>query len=387
MPWTHGDLTTPTHAPAASDQVIGFTTSLLGQGRLARVIYVGLDDNHVHELSLSGGDRWEHTDLTAEAAAPPASGGTLVGYSTDLGGQGPVARVVYYGADDNNVHELSSSGGAAGWRHTDLTTEAQAPEANGTLAAYTTDLRGQGPVARVVHLGFDDSHVHELRLLSGGRWTHTDLSAEANAPGAAGGTLTGYSTDLGRQGPVARVVYVGDDDNHVQELSLSSGRPWRCSDLTAASGAPPAFVLPAGFTTNLGGRGPVARVVYWNSDDLGIHELSLVGGGHWTHGNLTPQAHAPAAREGRPLGYTTSLAGQGPVARVVYVGADDNHVQELSLAGGGRWRHTDLTDAADAPVVFGSLWGYTTSLDGQGPVARVVYVGDDQHVHELFTFT
>jgi hypothetical protein len=46
-----------------------------------------------------------------------------------------------------------------------------------------------------------------------------------------------------------------------------------------------------------------------------------------------------------------------------------------------------LTAQTQAPTAGGSLMGYTTSLGGQGPVARVVFLGEDQHVHEIFTFT
>lgn len=106
----------------------------------------------------------------------------------------------------------------------------------------------------------------------------------------------------------------------------------------------------------------------------------------WKHGDLTAQTRAPTAA-GSLMGYTTNLGGQGPVARVLYWGSDDRNVHELSLSGGGRWKHTDVTTQAHAPIATGSLMGYTTSLGGQGPVARVVFLGEDQHVHELFAFT
>jgi hypothetical protein len=103
----------------------------------------------------------------------------------------------------------------------------------------------------------------------------------------------------------------------------------------------------------------------------------------WKHDDLTAQASAPAAASRSGLvGYTTSLAGQGPVARVAYED-DDRHVHELFLTGGGRWKHTDLTVEANAPTGVVAMVAYTTSLAGQGPVARVAYLGGDQHVHEL----
>jgi hypothetical protein len=49
------------------------------------------------------------------------------------------------------------------------------------------------------------------------------------------------------------------------------------------------------------------------------------------------------------------------------------------------WKHDDLTAQANAPAAASrsGLVGYTSSLAGQGPVARVAYLGGDQHVHEL----
>ena len=164
--------------------------------------------------------------------------------------------------------------------------------------------------------------------------------------------------------------------------------PWKHGDLTAQTRAPTAAGSLMGYTTSLGGQGPVARVVFLGHDDQHVHEFSLSGGGRWKHTDLTAQAHAPTAFLGSPAaGYTTSLDGQGPVARVLYWGYSDAKVRELSLTGGGRWKHTDLTAQAHAPTTTGSLMGYTTSLGGQGPVARVVFLGEDQHVHELFAFT
>jgi hypothetical protein len=50
---------------------------------------------------------WSDVDLTALADAPPASG-LVMGYVTNLPGQGPVARVLYR-ATDSHIHEFSTS--------------------------------------------------------------------------------------------------------------------------------------------------------------------------------------------------------------------------------------------------------------------------------------
>jgi hypothetical protein len=387
MPWKDGDLTAQAHAPPAAgpDSPVAYTTNLDGQGPVARVLYWG-DDLHIHELSLASGSRWQHTDLTDSADAPTASGaGSFAGYTTNLAGQRPVARVVFKGGD-HHVHELSLRGSAEPWQHADLSDQADAPAAATSLVGYTTNLAGQGPVARVLFWGgFDDDDIHELSLAGGGRWQHSDLTTNAQAPVAAG-SVRAYTTNLAGQGPVARVLYSNAKDSHIHELRLTGGSRWQHTDLTVKANAP-AWGDPWGcYTTNLHGQGPVARVLHV-TQDLHLDELFLLGGGEpWKHGDLTAQAHAPKT-SGSFAPYTTNLAGQGPVARIAYRGSrDDSHIHELSLSGGSRWQHTDLTDKANAPDAFGFVAAYTTNLAGQGPVARVLYRTNNHHIHELFTF-
>lgn len=66
----------------------------------------------------------------------------------------------------------------------------------------------------------------------------------------------------------------------------------------------------------------VYRTIYGH-----VQELSVAGGGAWTDADLTAITGAPATT-GSPFGYTTNLPGQGPVARVTYVSAN-GQIQEL----------------------------------------------------------
>jgi acid phosphatase len=51
----------------------------------------------------------------------------------------------------------------------------------------------------------------------------------------------------------------------------------------------------------------------------------------------------------------------------------------------GPWHAADLTTGSDgnAPAAAGAPFGYTTNLAGQGPVARVVYQATSGHIEEL----
>jgi hypothetical protein len=62
------------------------------------------------------------------------------------------------------------------------------------------------------------------------------------------------------------------------------------------------------------------------------------------------------------------------------------HIQELWLPSGGGWCYADLSQLALSPldripIPVGSPAGYATPWDR---TARVVYRGDDAHIHELW---
>lgn len=388
MAWSDVDLTALADAPPASGLVMGSVTDLPGQGPVARVLYGNEDDNHAHELSTADGKHWSHADLTDLAHAPEVALRPM-GYVTSLAGQGPVARVVYLGMADDYVHELSTSDGSH-WSHANLTDLARAPATTSLAEGYTTSFAGQGPVARVVYQGRDDEHVHELSSSDGSHWSHTDLTDLTHAPRALG-VSGGLITSLAGQEPVARLVHMGRPGRHIQELSTSDGGRWSRADLTAIAGAPVTDDVPMGYATRLAGQGPVVRVIYLTSDpfssqsELRVHELSTSDGRHWSFADLTALADAPLATGGPPQGYTTSLAGQSAMARVVYLGGHGRRIHELSTTDGGHWSHADLTDLADGPPADGWPMAYTTSLAGQDPVARVLYRATDNHIHEFST--
>jgi hypothetical protein len=213
--------------------------------------------------------------------------------------------------------------------------------------------------------------LHELRL-QGGSWVDANLSAiVSNSPPAV--PAVGDPFDYVTPDGVPRVVYRGED-NHIHELRRQGS--WIQADLSAiVSDRPPASPAagkPFAYVTPDG----VPRVVY-RGEDSHIHELRLQGG--WIQVDLSaivsdrPPA-IPAA--GDPFAYVTPDG----VPRVVYRG-EDNHIHELRLQGG--WIQADLSTIVSdrPPAVFAASdpFAYVTP-DG---VPRVVYRGQDSHIHEM----
>src|SRR4051794_32243224 len=86
-------------------------------------------------------------------------------------------------------------------------------------------------------------------------------------------------------------------------------------------------------------------------------------------GAAVPTPSFAALAQGDPMGYV------GGVPRVVFRG-QDNHVHELWMTG--QWHRSDMPTATGASLAAGNPMGYV------GGVPRVVFRGQDNHVHELW---
>jgi hypothetical protein len=168
----------------------------------------------------------------------------------------------------------------------------------------------------------------------------------------------------------ARVV-AGDANGHIVELSLPFGAGWSQGDLSALSDAPSLAAGPSGYVTPLDST---LRVVFCGAD-AHLHEIRLVPGSGWSYDDLTVHASAPLAA-GSPRGYVSPF---DHVPRVVYRG-DDGHVHEISLNRAGVWSTGDLSALLGAPDAVGDPSEYVTPLDR---TARVVFRGADGHIHEI----
>ena len=165
-------------------------------------------------------------------------------------------------------------------------------------------------------------------------------------------------------------VYLGANIIACSEGSIDI--TWIDADVTNLAGAPPAAGKPFGYVTS---SEVIARVVY-RGRDAHIHEMWLRRGSSWKHADLTSLTDAPPAASD-PAAYSTNF---DETARVIYRGSD-GHIHELWLPEGGVWAHADLTQIAAAPPAGGVPQGfYDTTVSS---MARVVYRGNDNHIHEL----
>jgi hypothetical protein len=218
------------------------------------------------------------------------------------------------------------------------------------------------------------NHIHELSATAGGQWADADLTVLTGAPPAADGSpLAGFEWSAGH---AKQVVYL-DAASHVHELSRTAGGQWADADLTALAGASPAAALSplAAFEwTALSSK----QVLCLDAASH-VHELSLAPGGQWADTDLTETASAPPAAEGSQLaGFQWTGGGS---KQAVFVDAA-GHVHELSLVDGGLWADADLTGAANAPgAAPGSpLSGFEWAA---GSTRHIGYIDATGHVNEL----
>ncbi len=310
------------------------------------VLYVGYD-NHIHELYLAAGSTaWQQGDLFP--ASSTSSSLQATGHPTAYVRSDGVNSVAYRGVD-NDIHELSLRPGGA-WQSADLVHLTNAHQAAGDPAAYRRFDNVNSVVYRDVY-----GHISELYLTPGSStWQESDLSAQANAPSAAGDPVVYIRFD-----GTNTVVYRGND-NHFHELYLKPGAStWQTDDLFANNSASLATGNPAAYVRLDG----INSVVYRGTDNH-IHELYLSAGTTWQTGDLSAQSNALQAA-GNPAAYVRFDG----VNSVVYRGTD-NHIHELYLTPRSTvWQTGDLFAKNTAL----SAWADPTAYRRLGNVNSVVY--------------
>jgi hypothetical protein len=264
--WVFNDLTALAGAvaPTPSSALEGFR---LGDDS-KHVFFIGTD-NHVHELFIAAGGRWDDNDLTTLAGAvPPAATSALVGFRL-----GDNSKHVFFIGTDNHVHELFTA--SAGWADNDLTTlaGAVAPTPGSALTGYPLSDNSQ----HVFFIG-TDNQVHEL-FIAGAGWADNNLTTLAGAvaptPGSA---LVGYPLSDNSQ----HVFFIGTD-SHVHELFIA-GAGWADSDLTTLAGAVPPTPTSALAGYRLSNN---SKHVFFIGTDNHVHELFIAAGAGWLDNDLT----------------------------------------------------------------------------------------------------
>lgn len=168
------------------------------------------------------------------------------------------------------------------------------------------------------------------------------------------------------------VNFIGTD-GHIHEFFFDD--EWHHNDLTHIAGAPPVATGGNldGFQTSFNKQ----QHVNYIGPEGHIHELFFDT--TWQHNDLSVLAgNGPAAAGGSHIdAYQTTFNDQ---QHVNYIG-DDNHVHELFFDNG--WHRDDLTKRTKAPPAarLSPLDGYQTFFNKQ---QHINFLGTDNHVHELF---
>jgi hypothetical protein len=261
---------------------------------------------------------------------------------------------VYVATDSYQVCAYGLNPPAPVWRHTDITALATAPPAAGDPAGYVFGSEF------VVYRG-TDNHVHQLFATSNqGQWSHVDLTAITNAPLAV-------SNPSGYVNAGQLVVYRGTDNDIHQLYTANNGTQWAHVDLSMLTGAPPAAGDPFGFPRDPAGR----QLVDYKGTDGHIHQLWINSTGRWVHTDLTALANAPLSA-GDPFEYLRASTHQ-----IIAFRGIDSHIHQLYTSN-GQWLHADISAIVGAPAAASDATGYVFGDQ------IMDYRGADNHIHQLF---
>jgi hypothetical protein len=267
--WSHADISAGAKAPKAAGDPTGY---ILGDTQ--HVVYRGHEGEVIELFNTQGGNGWTQNNLTAGAMAPRAAGNPT-GYilKDNLFAKSKNTQHVIYRGGDDQVHELYFSAKEGKWQHSNLTAATKAPKAAGDPAGYVFDT-----VQHVIYRGVD-AQVHELYFSAKeGKWLSNNLTAAAKALMAAGNPA-GYILEdnlIAGSKNTQHVVYRGVDDQvHELYFSTKEGK-WQHSNLTAAAKAPMAAGDPAGYALKSS-----QHVVYRVAGGDGVELFNQGDGNGW----------------------------------------------------------------------------------------------------------
>lgn len=231
---------------------------------------------------------------------------------------------------------------------------------------------------QVVFVGVDQQ-VHDLDWVNNGQgWQNFDLTFLAGGPSVA--LLTGKTTGFFDTFTASRLVLYVGTDQHVHDLEWSNnGQGWHNFDLTTLAGG--ATVVSNGGLSSFSDTPlSTSRFVFYIGRDLHVYALQWSNNGQgWQNFDLIGLAGGPTvAATGISSFVDTSTA----TRLVLYVGSDQ-HVHDLEWSNNGQgWQNFDLT-ALTGGVVVASGGALASFMDTLNAARFVLYVGSDHHVHDL----
>ena len=275
-----------------------------------------------------------------------------------------------YETGDNHIHEMVI-GQEGTWRDSDITSIAGGPELEDAILAGSTWPDGHTQQIAYASAMNANGHIYELVMYQDHPWSVEDiLSQPIGAAPADGFALIGYAW---KAGGTKHIVYSGRD-GHLHELSAGVTGMWKYADLTQVTGAP--LVENALLAACVWEAGKTKQVVYVSGDGH-IHELMSGMDGAWKHTDLMDAAGAPLAGDSALAAYVWETGG---TKQVVYTG-NNGDVYELVCGQDTVWTFADLTGLTGAPLAAGTaLTGYAWET---GSAKQVVYVASNHHVYEL----
>ncbi len=260
---------------------------------------------------------------------------------------------VYIATDSLQVCAYGLNPPTPVWHHSDISALAAAPAAAGDPVGYVLGSEF------VVYRGADN-HVHQLFATANqAQWSHADLTALTNAPLAMGNAF-GYVKG-------AQLVVFRGADNDIHQLS-NNGTQWAQADLSKLAGAPPAagdpFAVPSGPSGN--------QIVDYRGTNGHIYALWINGNGLWAYSDMTALTNAPLSA-GDPFEYVKGST------QIVSFRAVDNDIHALyTINNNSKWVQTDVSASAQAPLAASDPIGYIFGNQ------YMDYRGTDNHIHQLF---
>ena len=244
-------------------------------------------------------------NLSGTAGAQPAAGDPVGYYHAALD-----THHVIYAMSDGHFQELFWTGVAPVQGGGDLTASAWAPPTAGRPSAFVN-----GSNVHIVVFRTADGVIHDLYWTTGAV-TVEDLSGTAGAPRAAGDPTAYYTP----HDDTPTVAYV-DGNGHVWALSWPGIAPVSGRDLTAESGAPvQAIGTPSAYYRAV----TSSRHVIFRSADGRLHELEWAPGSPTNYLDLTTQYGLPPAADD-PAG----LVVEGSASQHVAFRGTDDHIYEV----------------------------------------------------------